>query len=103
MCLRVVLGEYLLMISLCIVPCHIFLTVRVLGSSEVLTERCVSLLKLLLEEAVAALCFPPTMQSHVETTKHVFIILIYLGLAQEIGHVYLPQHVPMCFLPLAQQ
>lgn len=31
-----------MMIYLCIVPCHIFLTVRVLGSSEVLTEMHVS-------------------------------------------------------------
>lgn len=72
---------------------HIVLTISVLGSSGVLTEWCVSLPRL---------WQPFVLLHHAKLAGH-HKACLYLrwDLVQEIGQVYLPQHVPMCFLPLA--
>lgn len=49
-------------------------------------------------EAVAALCF--TLPCQVIGTTQSMFLFGDLGLAQEIGQSYLPQQVPLGFLPL---
>lgn len=79
----------------CLKCCHIVLTVRALGNSEMPPEWCVSLPRLW---QLFVLFHHAKLSEH---HKACLYLWWDLGLVQEIGQVYLPQHVSLCFLPLA--